>query len=116
MSTRQSGVTWRTGTGESAGGQRGYSWIGRLGGERTLRSAAFAGASPGRLGSRRFWDSGLGVSISRHRIPERADATYIDLACLDQAVAATFAAVAADIAEQAVHAEPATRSAKSSPP
>jgi Putative PD-(D/E)XK family member, (DUF4420) len=52
---------------------------------------------------------GLGVSISRHRIPEHEDATYIDLVCLDQAVAPTFAAVAADIAEEALHAEPASR-------
>ena len=55
---------------------------------------------------------GLGVSISRHRIPEHEDATYIDLACLDQAVAPTFAAVAADIAEEAVHAEPTNRLAE----
>jgi hypothetical protein len=52
---------------------------------------------------------GLGVQVTRHRVPDRADATYIDLACLDPAVAATFAAVAADIANQAVRADPRSR-------
>ncbi|HUZ54196.1 MAG TPA: PD-(D/E)XK motif protein [Streptosporangiaceae bacterium] len=52
---------------------------------------------------------GLGVSIARHRIPGHADASYIDLVCLDQAVAATFAAVAADIAEEAVQADAGER-------
>ncbi len=52
---------------------------------------------------------GLGVAVARHRIPEHTDATYIDLICLDQAVAATFAAVAADIAEEAVLADAAAR-------
>ena len=44
---------------------------------------------------------GLSVGVARHRIPDQPDAHYIDLVCLDQAVAATFAAVAADIAEEA---------------
>lgn len=52
---------------------------------------------------------GLGLTAARHRIPDHADATYIDLVCLDPAVAATFAAVAADIAEEAVQAEPGAR-------
>lgn len=48
---------------------------------------------------------GLDVSVARHRIPDQADATYVDLVCLDPAVSATFAAVAADIAEEAVQAD-----------
>lgn len=48
---------------------------------------------------------GLSASVASHRIPNHADANYIDLVCLDQAVAATFAAVAADIAEETVQAE-----------
>ena len=48
---------------------------------------------------------GLDVHVTRHRVPQRPDATYIDLACLDPAVAGTFAAVAADIANQAVPAD-----------
>jgi hypothetical protein len=52
---------------------------------------------------------GLGVSVGRHRIPEHTDATYIDLACLDQAVIATFAAFAADIAQVTAHADPVNR-------
>lgn len=52
---------------------------------------------------------GLGVSVARHRIPEHADASYVDLVCLDQAVAPTFAAVAVDIAEEAVQADPTNR-------
>lgn len=52
---------------------------------------------------------GLGVSVAKHRIPEHADATYVDLVCLDQAVTPTFAAVAADIAEEAVQSEPTNR-------
>jgi hypothetical protein len=48
---------------------------------------------------------GLSVAVARHRIPEHADATYIDLTCLDPTVTATFAAVAADIANAVVHAE-----------
>jgi hypothetical protein len=52
---------------------------------------------------------GLSVSVARHRIPDQADAAYIDLVCLDEAVAATFAAVAADIAEEAVQADPDAR-------
>jgi len=47
---------------------------------------------------------GLSVSVVGHRIPDQEDATYIDLVCLDPAVAATFAAVAADIAGEAVKA------------
>ncbi len=43
---------------------------------------------------------GLSVSIVRHRIPDRAEASYIDLLCLDPAVVDTFAAVAADIADE----------------
>ena len=52
---------------------------------------------------------GLGVQVAKHRVPHRPDSTYIDLACLDPAVAATFAAVAADIANQAVQADPQHR-------
>jgi hypothetical protein len=52
---------------------------------------------------------GLGVSVARHRIPYHADEAYLDLVCLDPAVAATFAAVAADIAEEAVQADPDAR-------
>jgi hypothetical protein len=52
---------------------------------------------------------GLSVGVARHRIPNQPDAFYIDLVCLDQAVAATFAAVAADIAEEAVAAGPDAR-------
>ena len=47
---------------------------------------------------------GLGVSVTRHRIPGRPDATYINLVCLDPAVATTFAAVAADVANRATRA------------
>jgi hypothetical protein len=52
---------------------------------------------------------GLGIQVTKHRIPDRPDSTYIDLACLDPAVAATFAAVAADVANQAVQADPQHR-------
>jgi hypothetical protein len=52
---------------------------------------------------------GLGISVARHRIPHHADATYIDLVCLDQAVVATFAAVAANVATEAVRADPDAR-------
>lgn len=52
---------------------------------------------------------GLGVSVARHRIPDQPDASYIDLVCLDPAVVTTFAAVAADIAEEAVQADPGGR-------
>ncbi len=52
---------------------------------------------------------GLGVQVIRHRVPGRPDAAYIDLSCLDPAVSATFAAVAADIANQAVRAGPRSR-------
>lgn len=48
---------------------------------------------------------GLSAAVARHRIPAQSDATYIDVVGLDQAAAATFAAVAVDIAEEAVHAE-----------
>ncbi len=44
---------------------------------------------------------GLNLSVASHRIPNQPDAFYIDLVCVDQAVAATFAAVAADIAQEA---------------
>ena len=47
---------------------------------------------------------GLSASVASRRIPNHADASYIDLVCLDEAVAATFAAVAADIAEETVQA------------
>lgn len=52
---------------------------------------------------------GLSVGIASHRIPGQPDAFYIDLVCLDQAVEATFAAVAADIAEETVEAGPDAR-------
>jgi hypothetical protein len=52
---------------------------------------------------------GLGVAIARPRIPDEPDATYVDLACLDQGAAPTFAAVAADIAAGAVDAVPERR-------
>lgn len=48
---------------------------------------------------------GLSVTVGRHRIAAQHDATYIDLVCLDDAVATTFAAVAADIADEAVAAD-----------
>ena len=48
---------------------------------------------------------GLSVTVGRHRIAAHQDATYIDLVCLDDAVATTFAAVAADIADEAVAAD-----------
>lgn len=41
---------------------------------------------------------GLRVTVTRHRIPERDDADYIDLTCLDEAMSNTFATVGADIA------------------
>jgi hypothetical protein len=47
---------------------------------------------------------GLDVQVARRRVPQRPDATYIDLSCLDAAAAGTFAAVAADIANQAAPA------------
>jgi Putative PD-(D/E)XK family member, (DUF4420) len=52
---------------------------------------------------------GLDVQVTKHRVPNRPDSAYIDLACLDPAVATTFAAVAADIANQAVRADPRHR-------
>lgn len=52
---------------------------------------------------------GLSVQITRRRVPGRPDATYIDLSCLDIAVAATFAAVAADVANHAVQADSRSR-------
>jgi hypothetical protein len=53
---------------------------------------------------------GLSVTVGRHRIADaHSDATFIDLACLDQAVAPTFAAVAADITEETVGADPDDR-------
>lgn len=52
---------------------------------------------------------GLRVSVVRHRIPAQPDASYIDLLCLDPAVVATFAAVAADIAAETVGASPESR-------
>jgi len=52
---------------------------------------------------------GLSASVARHRIPHHTDATFIDLVCLDPAVAATFAAVAADIAGETVRADPDAR-------
>lgn len=48
---------------------------------------------------------GLSVAVGNHRIAGQRDANYIDLACVDQAVAATFAVVAADIAVAALGAE-----------
>ena len=52
---------------------------------------------------------GLNVSIGRNRIAARYEATYIDLVCLEPAAATTFAAVAADIADEAVTADPDDR-------
>jgi hypothetical protein len=52
---------------------------------------------------------GLGVQVTRHRVPGRPDGAYIDLSCLDPAVSTTFAAVATDIANQAVQADPRSR-------
>ena len=52
---------------------------------------------------------GLSVVVARHRITGHADASYIDLVCLDPAVTATFAAVASDIADEATQAEPGSR-------
>ena len=52
---------------------------------------------------------GLGVAVARHRIPNEVDASYVDLVCLDPVVAATFAAVAADIASEVVQAGPDAR-------
>jgi hypothetical protein len=52
---------------------------------------------------------GLSVAVTRHRIPGQADATYIDLVGVDQDAAATFAAVAADIAEEAMKADVESR-------
>jgi Putative PD-(D/E)XK family member, (DUF4420) len=40
---------------------------------------------------------GLSVSVRRHRVPGQPDADYIDLACVDDAAAETFAVVAADL-------------------
>lgn len=48
---------------------------------------------------------GLGIAAKRHAIPGRGDEWYIDLACLDEAVTSTYAAVAAEIATSVV-AEP----------
>lgn len=48
---------------------------------------------------------GLSVAITRHRVAGRADAPYVDLACLDSGTVQTFATVAADIAN-AVIGEP----------
>lgn len=48
---------------------------------------------------------GLSATVGRHRIPTQEDANYIDLVGLDQVPSATFAAVAADIAEEAVRAD-----------
>jgi Putative PD-(D/E)XK family member, (DUF4420) len=52
---------------------------------------------------------GLSVSITRTRIPDQGDASYVDLACLDAAAAPTFAAVASDIAAAAFHVAPERR-------
>ena len=48
---------------------------------------------------------GLSAAVTRHRVPAQTDATYIDLVGLDQDASATFAAVAVDIAEEAVRAD-----------
>lgn len=48
---------------------------------------------------------GLSAEVTRHRVPTQTDATYIDLVGLDQDASTTFAAVAADIAEEAVRAD-----------
>ena len=40
---------------------------------------------------------GLGVSVTRHRIPELGETNCIDLACLDDATLKVFAAVAAEM-------------------
>ncbi|MGN6130815.1 MAG: PD-(D/E)XK motif protein [Nocardioidaceae bacterium] len=45
---------------------------------------------------------GLSVAIARHRIAGRADAPYVDLACLDTGTVQTFATVAADIANAVI--------------
>jgi len=52
---------------------------------------------------------GLSVAVGVHRIAGQTDASYIDLACLDRAVSATFAAVAADIVGGALGADPEAR-------
>ncbi|MGW5364473.1 PD-(D/E)XK motif protein [Actinopolymorpha pittospori] len=52
---------------------------------------------------------GLSASVARHRIPGHADATYIDLVGLDDAAESTFAAVAAEIAEETVDADAGAR-------
>jgi len=52
---------------------------------------------------------GLSAAVTRHRIPGHTDAAYIDIVCLDDAVAATFAAVAVDIADEAIGADPQGR-------
>lgn len=45
---------------------------------------------------------GLSVTVARHRITERVDADYVDLVCVDEAAADTFATVGADIASEVV--------------
>ena len=45
---------------------------------------------------------GLSVAITRHRVAGRADAPYVDLACLDTGTVQTFATVAADIANAVI--------------
>lgn len=52
---------------------------------------------------------GMSVAVIRHRVPAQPDASYIDLLCLDPAVSATFAAVAADIATETTDASPDSR-------
>lgn len=42
---------------------------------------------------------GMGVLVARHRITGQPDADYIDLSCIDEAAADTFATVSADIIE-----------------
>jgi hypothetical protein len=43
---------------------------------------------------------GLSVTVARHRIAEHDDADYVDLVCVDEATADTFATVGADIARE----------------
>jgi hypothetical protein len=52
---------------------------------------------------------GLSVAVGRHRIASHSDASYIDLVCLEPAVAPTFAAVAADIVNETTTADPDDR-------
>lgn len=48
---------------------------------------------------------GLIAAVARHRIPAQLDATYVDLVGLDRTAAATFASVAVDAIDEAIHAD-----------